>query len=101
MVLFCLTKTVPLKWSFSYTSNNNAQRLSQNPQTSNMKSFTIMFNGIESLTIVARLSTLDIYIFAIATPQNTLMLNLSQCEKCPIRSFFWTVFSRIKTEYGK
>ena len=47
-----------------------------------------MFNGIKSLTVVARLFILDIYIFAIATPQNTLMLNLSQCEKCPNTEFF-------------
>ena len=26
---------------------------------------------------------------------------LSLREKCPIRSFFWSVFSRIRTEYGK
>ena len=30
-----------------------------------------------------------------------LLEQLSLCEKCPYSEFFWSVFSRIRTEYGE
>ena len=32
---------------------------------------------------------------------NILFKCMSLCEKCPYSEFFWSVFSRIRTEYGE
>ena len=65
---------------------------------------TLIFNGEDTLLLVMTkqlLARKEIFTFQWSKFSKETVGYLTLCEKCPYLEFFWTIFSRVLTEYGE